>query len=227
MSAAPAVLIQVRSVSRRYMLGGIALDALIGASCQVRQNERIALVGPSGGGKSTLLHLMAGLDAPSAGDVTWPGLGTRDTLRPTRIGFVFQFPSLVPWLNVSENVALPLQLAGIGALAASRASAALRRFDLDGLALKLPEELSGGQAQRVSLVRAIVASPALVLADEPTGQVDHATGAHLIDMLFEWADEAQAAIVLATHDPVVAERFPIRWEMTQGRLRVPSGELVR
>ncbi len=218
MTLALPVLVDMRDATRSYSFGGVATNAVVRASCLVGQNDRVALVGPSGSGKSTLLHLMAGLDEPSSGQVTWPGLGPRNTLRPTRIGIVFQFPSLVPWLSVSENVALPLQLAGIGPGAIEQATAALRRFDLAELAGKLPEELSGGQAQRVALVRAIVTSPALVLADEPTGQVDHATGAQLMDMLLGWADEEQAAIVVATHDLAIAERFAIRWEMFRGAL---------
>jgi ABC-type lipoprotein export system ATPase subunit len=218
LTTSPSVLVDVRDVSRSFASGGTTAQAVMHATCDVRANDRIALVGRSGSGKSTLLHLMAGLDTPSSGTVTWPALGSREALRPQKVGMVFQFPSLVPWLDVAENVALPLQLAGGGRTVRERAIAALRRFDLDQLATKLPEELSGGQAQRVSLVRAISTGPTLILADEPTGQVDHATAAHLIDMLLGWADEAQAAIVVATHDLAVAERFRTGWHMDHGIL---------
>jgi putative ABC transport system ATP-binding protein/lipoprotein-releasing system ATP-binding protein len=216
MTALPAILVDVRDVGRTYAFGGVTTEAVRHASCVVRYNDRIALVGRSGSGKSTLLHLMAGLDQPSSGSISWPASWPRESLRPEKVGMVFQFPSLVPWLDVAENVALPLQLVGQTLAARDRAMAALRRFDLDHLATKLPEELSGGQAQRVSLVRATVTGPALVLADEPTGQVDHATAAHLMDMLLGWADEEHAAIVVATHDLAVAKRFPTNWQMDRG-----------
>jgi ABC-type lipoprotein export system ATPase subunit len=218
MSAELEILVDVRGAGRSYQTGGVTTAALRLATCTVHAGDRIALVGRSGSGKSTLLHLMAGLDAPTAGTVTWPALGDRQALRPERIGMMFQAQSLVPWLDVAENVALPLQLAGRTQRASDEAMAALQRFELDHLAGKLPEELSGGQAQRVSLVRALVTAPRLLLADEPTGQLDHKTAAHLLDTMFGWAEETGAALLVATHDPLVVKRFATRWQMQHGVL---------
>lgn len=218
MSAELEILVDVRGAGRSYQTGGVTTEALRLATCSVHAGDRIVVVGRSGSGKSTLLHLMAGLDEPTAGTVTWPALGDRQALRPERIGMMFQAQSLVPWLDVAENVALPLQLAGRTQRANNEAMAALQRFELDHLAGKLPEELSGGQAQRVSLVRALVTAPRLLLADEPTGQLDHKTAAHLLDTMFGWARETGAALVVATHDPLVVERFATRWQMQHGVL---------
>jgi ABC-type lipoprotein export system ATPase subunit len=216
------ILVDVTAAGRAFATGGTQTIALQSATCQVRRGERIALVGQSGSGKSTLLHLMAGLDRPTSGSVTWPALGAPETLRPARIGMVFQSQSLVRWLDVVENVALPLQLTGTAGDARETALAALDRFGLAHLASKLPEEISGGQAQRVSLVRATMTNPPLFLADEPTGQVDHGTAVLLMDMLLQWADAAQAAVVIATHDLVVAERFSAIWHMHNGILSTAS-----
>jgi len=178
------------------------------------------VVGPSGSGKSTLLHLLAGLDEPTGGAIEWPALGGRTSLRPGPVAVVLQGPSLLPPLDVVENVAVPLLLAGIPEAAATAAAhRALGQLGLDDLAGKLPEELSGGQSQRVAVARVLAGRPRLILADEPTGQLDHATGAGVVEALLEAADRVSAALVLATHDPAVAERLPQRWEMVDGELR--------
>jgi ABC-type lipoprotein export system ATPase subunit len=220
LNASNPLLVEVVDAKRVFPMGGAQTVALEHATCRVHRNDRIALVGRSGSGKSTLLHLMAGLDSPTSGTVTWPGLGDRTQLRPARIGMVFQSQSLIRWLDVAENVALPLQLAGHPKVARDQALAALSRFDLEHLANKLPEELSGGQAQRVSLVRATITNPGLFLADEPTGQVDHETAAHLMDMLLGWADEDKVAVVIATHDLAIARRFSSVWDMQHGMLKI-------
>ncbi|MCU1447996.1 MAG: ATP-binding cassette protein, partial [Acidimicrobiales bacterium] len=176
--------------------------------------------GPSGSGKSTLLHMMAGIDAPTAGTVSWPGLGPGGPREPGAVGFVFQGPSLLPALNVTENVALPLLLGGHADAPARRsATAILGRLGLDDVALRLPDELSGGQAQRAAVARALVASPRLVLADEPTGQLDHDSARLVVDALTQAAG-AGSAIVMATHDPTVAAHFDRRWSMVDGRVLV-------
>lgn len=131
---------------------------------------------------------------------------------------MFQSPSLVPWLTIIENVSLPLALLEIREGREQLATAALARFGLDALAPKLPEELSGGQAQRVALARAIVARPKLLLADEPTGQLDQLTASDLMAELIDWATEAGAAIVIATHDPQVAAGMALQWRMDHGLL---------
>jgi predicted ABC-type transport system involved in lysophospholipase L1 biosynthesis ATPase subunit len=166
---------------------------------------------------------MAGLDEPSVGTVSWPALGGRGALRPGPVAVVFQGPTLLPPLTVLENVALPLILGGESNDSARHSAAhALGLVALEDLADKLPEEISGGQAQRVAVARALAGKARLILADEPTGQLDHATGAEVVDVLLAAADLAGAALVLSTHDPTVAERLPIRWDMHGGRLQTKT-----
>ncbi|MEO5807648.1 ATP-binding cassette domain-containing protein [Devosia sp.] len=216
------LLVRVENLRKSYVANGNAYDALRHASGTVLAGDRVAVVGRTGSGKSTLLHLLAGLDAPSSGSISWPGLGPQRDLRPGKIGVVFQSPSLVPWLDVTENLILPLLLCNRPDNVSILAAAALDRFELGHLATRLPEELSGGQAQRVSMARATMTGPSLVLADEPTGQLDLETGTHLMDALFEWADHTGAALVVATHDPGIAARFTTKWQVDQGSLITPT-----
>lgn len=195
------------------------INAVRDVSCILRPGERIVIVGPSGSGKSTLLHLIAGIESPSSGTVSWPGLGAREQLRPREIGLIFQAPSLLPPLTVAENVALPLLLGGADDDDANEAAhRALMLLDLDSLAAKMPQELSGGQAQRVAVARVIAGSPRLVLADEPTGQLDHDTGTHMLDVLDDAVAQLHATLLISTHDDRVAGRFQSRWDMNDGRL---------
>jgi ABC-type lipoprotein export system ATPase subunit len=214
-----SALVRCDGAGRTFGAGRTATVALQPTDCHVTEDARIALVGPSGSGKSTLLHLMAGLDSPTTGAVSWPAIGDRGGLRPGPVAVVFQGPSLLPPLTVLENVALPLILGGTADGAARRlAGIALDQLELLELADKLPEELSGGQAQRVAVARALAGEPRLILADEPTGQLDRASGAVVVDVLLAAAAHAGAALVIATHDPAVSDRFPERWEMHSGRL---------
>ena len=209
----------VDDVSRRFGSGPGAVTALRHVTCRVEPGQQIALSGASGSGKTTLLNLLAGLDEPTAGTVVWPAIGDRRHLRPGPVGVVFQAPSLLPPLDVVENVALPLILAGVDrASAREGAMGALLRLGLDHLASKLPEELSGGQAQRVAVARVLAGRPVLILADEPTGQLDRHNAAVVIDALEQTASSIGAALVVNTHDPVVAERFSTRWTMRDGEL---------
>lgn len=195
-------------------------------SCHVLPGQRIALVGPSGSGKSTLLHLMAGLIEPSSGQISWPALGPRETLRPARVQEVFQSPSLFPALDIAANVALPLVLAGRAEGAGAAALAMLSRFGLEDLASKLPEELSGGQAQRVALARALAIGPDLLLADEPTGQLDGTTAAEVTDLLIDMSQAHGMALIVATHDRRVASRIGEIWAVEHGRLTTKQTELA-
>ncbi len=214
---------QALEVRRTYPQGATPVVALASATCAIRPGDRIALMGPSGSGKSTLLHLLAGLDTPTSGTLTWPALGDRATLRPQQVGLVFQAPSLLAPLTARENVALPLLLAGTGEQEAQqRAQAILAQIGLAEIADKLPEELSGGQAQRVAVARALVVRPALLLADEPTGQLDHATAQHLLDSLLAALVGTATALVIATHDPLVAARMDRVWHMAHGVLEVDA-----
>ncbi|MEO9176111.1 MAG: ATP-binding cassette domain-containing protein, partial [Gaiellales bacterium] len=202
-----AVLACCRGIGRSYGVGSTSTHALRDVSCDVTAGARIAISGASGSGKSTLLHLIVGLDEPTSGTLTWPAIGGRAALRPGPIAVVFQGPSLLPPLTVAENVALPLLLMGRPPATAARAAcAALERLGLLELADKLPEEISGGQAQRVAIARALAGEPALILADEPTSQLDRESGTHVVDVLLAAAHASGAALVVATHDDAVASR---------------------
>jgi putative ABC transport system ATP-binding protein/lipoprotein-releasing system ATP-binding protein len=218
-------LVRCAGAARTFGSGANATVALQPTDCDVHAGEGIALVGPSGSGKSTLLHLMAGLDSPTVGSVSWPAIGDRGALRPGPVAVIFQGPSLLAPLTLLENVALPLILEGTWeAEARDLAATALERLGLRDLADKLPEEVSGGQAQRVAAARALAGSPCLVLTDEPTGQLDRESGTEVVDALVTAARDAGAALVVATHDPAVAGRLPRRWEMHSGRLTLPTKE---
>lgn len=215
----PKPLVTARTASRIYRAGAAAVAAVQDVTCAVMPGQRIALVGPSGSGKSTLLHLLGGLDSPSTGNVEWPGLGARTQLRPAKVVDVFQGPSLLDPLSVIENVKLPLVLIGMpDDTAGRRAAEMLERFDVADLASKLPEEISGGQAQRVSIARAFAVRPMLVLADEPTGQLDVATARSVFDAMLSLAAETNAAMIVSTHDQRVAMRLDETWVLRDGLL---------
>ena len=221
---APLELARCTDLSRTYGSGAGEVRALRGVSCTLRRGAQVALTGPSGSGKSTLLHLLAALDTPTSGTIAWPGLDGSPEGRPGLIGMVFQGPSLLPPLDVTENIALPLLLASFTeAQARERATAALHDVGLDELAARLPEELSGGQAQRVAVARALAARPRVILADEPTGQLDSAHAAQVVGLLLDAATMLGAALVLSTHDLTIAERLPERWRMADG-LMVAEGD---
>lgn len=213
-----SLLVQGQGLTRHFELDGQRVTALHETSVTVCPGDRIALLGASGSGKSTLLHLLGGLDQPSSGTLTWPALGPAQHLRPGHVAFVFQAQSLMPPLTALENIALPLILLGQDTAEAEReARVWLDRLALSALADQLPDELSGGQAQRVAVARALVTHPKLVLADEPTGQLDSVTAQHLMDALL-CALDADAALVMATHDSGVAQRLSDIWHMQDGRL---------
>jgi putative ABC transport system ATP-binding protein len=164
------------------------------------------------------MHLMAGVEIPTTGTVEWPGLAQRPP-DPHQVGLVFQTPNLLPDLDVAANVALPLLLAGATEREASaQAIETLHAVRVGALAGRLPGEISGGQAQRVAIARALAARPLLILADEPTGRLDHETGQHVVSVLIEAAVAAGAGLVVATHDNAVADRLDLRWSMRDGAL---------
>jgi putative ABC transport system ATP-binding protein/lipoprotein-releasing system ATP-binding protein len=225
-------LIDAQSLSRNYQQGDETFTVVKSATFKLQAGDRIALVGRSGSGKSTLLHLMAGLDVPSGGTISWPALGARESLLPGKIALVFQAQSLLEPMTVRENVALPLMLVNSGvssnkAIDSDKIDAqvmvALATFGLEALANKMPEELSGGQMQRVAMARAIVANPSVILADEPTGQLDQMTGHALLDALVAHLEGSRTALVVATHDPSIAAYMKHRWTIKQGVLvQTPS-----
>lgn len=214
------LLLRAEGVARVYGSPPNEYIAITGIDLEVRAGDRIAMVGRSGSGKTTLLHLLAGLDDPTAGRIEWPGLGPKAALRPGPVAVAFQGPSLLPPLNVLENVELPVLLAdGDEVRARIRAGKMLERFELSEVAERMPEDLSGGQLQRAALARALCGRPRLLLADEPTGHQDHLGGMRVMDRLLSGIDEIEgSALIVATHDPRVAERLGITWTIEEGRL---------
>lgn len=216
-------LVSCDQASRTFGDGPRAVVAVHAATCTVRSTSRIALVGQSGSGKSTLLHLMAGLDQPTSGTVTWPSWESGPFQDPSRAGVVFQGRSLIPSLSAQENVAFPLLLRGIAHQEAmDRAEEALQVLGIGGLAHQVPEELSGGQSQRVAVARVLASKPQLIFADEPTGQLDSVSGTRVVDVLLAAADHLGAGLVLSTHDAAVAARLEQIWRMHDGELAVPA-----
>ena len=200
------------------------IPILRGVDLTVQAGEAVSVVGASGSGKSTLLGLLAGLDLPSGGEVSLLGesLGQLDedgraALRAGRVGFVFQAFHLLPGMTARDNVALPLELAG-RADAGDRADALLARVGLTERAGHYPNQLSGGEQQRVAIARAFVTAPEVLFADEPTGNLDTETGHHIIDMLFALREEQGTALVLVTHDPLLADRCDHCYRLTDGQL---------
>jgi putative ABC transport system ATP-binding protein len=204
------IILEARNLTKTYRLGARDVEALKGVSLQVRRGEFVALMGPSGSGKSTLLQLLGGLDRPTSGEVVLDGevvsrLSDADAtrLRREKTGFVFQFFNLIPLLDVYENVALPYTIAGVDPRrgdAAARIKDVLEMVDLGGRERNRPDQLSAGEQQRVALARALVGSPALLLADEPTGNLDYANSGEILDELWRSCDERGQTIVLVTHD---------------------------
>ena len=197
-------------LGRRYGDGEAAIDALADVSIAFPRGQFAAVMGPSGSGKSTLLHCLAGLDRPTAGAVVidgtpLAGLSDRDltVLRRSAIGFVFQSFNLLPMLTARENVALPLRIAGTRDSDA-RVDAMLGEVGLADRAGHRPSELSGGQQQRVAIARALVAEPTVIFADEPTGNLDSASGLEILDLLRRAVDERGRTVVMVTHDPRAA-----------------------
>ena len=209
-----AHLIEARQLHKVYATGEVSVAALRGVDLAVGPGEFLAIMGPSGSGKSTLLHLLGGLEAASSGEValdqaTLADLGERAVtlLRRRRIGVVFQFFNLLPTMTAEENVALPLLLDGRPwAECTLRAGEALAWVGLADRAHHTPDRLSGGEQQRVALARALVIRPQVLLADEPTGTLDRAAGAVVLDLLRRACDEAGRTVVMVTHDPSAAAR---------------------
>ena len=217
---------EVESLGKSVASGDSALTILHDISFQVRQGESVAIVGASGSGKSTLLGLLAGLDAPTAGAVRLDGQNLADldedgraALRGRLLGFVFQSFQLLPALSALENVMLPLELNGSAkGTARQQAEAMLERVGLGHRLNHYPKHLSGGEQQRVALARAFVVKPQILLADEPTGNLDGATGTQIIDLMFEMNAEQGATLILVTHDNVLANRCGRILRLASGRL---------
>jgi putative ABC transport system ATP-binding protein len=207
---APDSVVSAREIQRRYGQGDTAVDALRGVSLDVPKGRLTAVMGPSGSGKSTLMHILAGLDRPTAGEVTIAGENItkmNDTdltkLRRRHIGFVFQFFNLLPMLTAEENVMLPLSIAGQKPDEAWFRDL-MKKTGLDDRAHHRPSELSGGQQQRVAIARALVSRPTVVFADEPTGNLDSKTSGEILELLRDSVDTYGQTTVMVTHEPNAA-----------------------
>jgi putative ABC transport system ATP-binding protein len=219
-------MLSVRGVTKSYRQGDAEVKALAGVTLDIAPGEFVAVVGPSGSGKSTLLHLLGGLDAPTSGDILIDGTPisrmTDDEVtifRRRSIGFVFQFFNLMPTLSAEENVALPLLLDGKRRRdVETRAAAALDTVGLGHRRRHRPDELSGGEMQRVAIARALVIEPKLILADEPTGNLDSATGEQILDLIRRANRERQATVVMVTHDAKAAAYGSRVVAMRDGRI---------
>ena len=204
--------IQIEKLTKIYGSGSTAVTALDHVNIAIREGEFVAIMGPSGCGKSTLLHLLGGLDKPSEGNVLIGGHNLTDLdddklteLRRRRIGFVFQFFNLIPVLTALENAALPVTLDGVRpAEAKAKATEWLTKFGLADRLANRPDQLSGGQQQRVAIARALVADPELILADEPTGNLDTRSGDEIASLLRNVSKEYKRTVVMVTHDPRIA-----------------------
>lgn len=203
------VAVRAEGLGRRYGEGEAAINALEHVTVEFPKGQFAAVMGPSGSGKSTLLHCLAGLDQPTAGEVTIDGtalggLNDREltVLRRTAIGFIFQSFNLLPMLSARENVELPLRIAGN--LDAARVDEVLAAVGLGDRASHKPAELSGGQQQRVAIARALVSEPTVIFADEPTGNLDSASGHEILELLRAAVDEGGRTVVMVTHDPRAA-----------------------
>lgn len=218
-------MIKCDNLQKRVPMAGTELEILKGITLEIKSGESVAIIGASGSGKSTLLGLLAGLDEASGGSVTINGtdLGTLDEdgrarFRGEHIGFVFQSFQLLPALTALENVMLPLELQG-QAEVMQKAEHYLKRVELDARMGHYPLQLSGGEQQRVALARAFASRPAILFADEPTGNLDSRTGDRIIDLVFELNREEGTTLVLVTHDSALADRC-------DRRLRLDGGALV-
>jgi putative ABC transport system ATP-binding protein len=223
--------LSIRQLSRAFREGGRVHQVLERAAAQVRSGETVAVTGRSGSGKSTLLNLISGIDHPDSGTVEFDGLDVtamgepaRTLFRRTHIGFVYQFFNLIPTLDVAENVRLVLELNGVrGAAARARTLAALAEVGLRDRAASAVDQLSGGEQQRVAIARALVHRPALLLADEPTGNLDEETARELLPVLLALTRARGSTLLMVTHDAALAGVADRVLELRAGRLHEAHG----
>lgn len=219
------VLIELKDINRTFQLGDSVVHALRDVNLSIKQGEYISVMGPSGSGKSTLLNLIGLLDQPNSGtylldgkDITTLNQDAQAKLRSERIGFIFQSFHLVPRLSAAANIELPLMLAGVNsAERAARVSEAITNYGLSDRASHKPNELSGGQRQRVAIARATVTAPALLLADEPTGNLDRVTGEEVVNLL-ETLNQQGVTLIVVTHDHALGARANRQIKMVDGAI---------
>lgn len=225
------IAVRAENVHKSYVMGATAVGALRGVSISVERGEFVALMGPSGCGKTTLLNLIAAIDTPSRGSLVVDEVPLETLsedklaeLRRNRVGIVFQFFNLLPTLTACENIELPMQLSRVSRRERrARALSLLERVGLKDRAEHKPAELSGGEQQRVSIARALANRPALVLLDEPTGDLDSVSGREIMRLLRDLNLSEKVTLIVATHDPVVAETCSRIIKLRDGRLEEPAG----
>ncbi|HQZ18496.1 MAG TPA: ABC transporter ATP-binding protein [Vicinamibacteria bacterium] len=217
--------VSVRNVSKDYVLGRTIVRALHDVSLEVERSEFISIAGPSGSGKSTLLNLVSAIDSPTTGEVFIDGIALKSLddnglsdLRANKIGFIFQTFNLIPVLSAYENVEFPLLFKRQGRVSKTRVKEVLARVGLQDFMHHRPDELSGGQRQRVAVARALVTDPLIVLADEPTANLDHETGQAVIDLMLEINRSAGTTFIFSTHDPSVMSHARRVIRLVDGRI---------
>ena len=223
---AVTTIVQLENLEKSYQLGKTTVHALRGVSLILHEGEFMAVMGPSGSGKTTLLNIVGTLDKPTSGralidgeDVIKMNDKQLTRLRRYKIGFVFQFHNLIPVLSALENVQIPLLTAGTGRKASKdRANELLDRVGLRERVDHLPDELSGGEQQRVAIARALANHPKIILADEPTGDLDTKTGSEIVQIMYDLAKQERSGVIVVTHDPVIAEKADRVLEMRDGRI---------
>jgi putative ABC transport system ATP-binding protein len=212
--AASMPLVSIRELTKHYVRGDQVIPVLVGINLDIQAGDYVALMGPSGSGKSTLLNLIAGIDKPTSGSIRVAGVdiaqlseGDLAAWRATHVGFIFQFYNLMPVLSAYDNVELPLLLTSLSRRERrERVETALALVGLTDRSDHYPNELSGGQQQRVAIARALIGDPTLIVADEPTGDLDRATAEEILHLLARLNDEVGKTIVMVTHDPKAAEK---------------------
>ena len=222
--------LEVRGLTKAFREGGRTLEVLRGVELTVTKKDRLAIIGASGSGKTTLLQLLGGLDQPTAGEVIVCGqsIGAlndseRGQLRNRKLGFVYQFHYLLPEFSALENVAMPLLIRGVGSTEATgKAEKLLVRTGLLERLHHRPSKLSGGERQRVAVARALITGPSVVLADEPTGNLDRPTGARLFDLMLELNSDLGTSLVVVTHDSALAARMDRILKLEDGLLKPTS-----
>ena len=231
-ATAATPLVEAKDVHKAYTMGHRTLEVLRGVSVTLHTGELLALRGASGAGKSTLLHLIGGLDSPNQGEIWFHGQNLAKLSdanlarwRNKKAGFIFQAYHLFPELDATENVALPARMARVAPKDAyKRAVELLDRVGLKDRLTHRPSELSGGEQQRVAIARALINSPDLILADEPTGNLDSQTGEEIIELLWDLRKENQTGLIIATHDAELAKRVPKTLHLIDGQIDSPATE---